>query len=301
MPINVAKSRFLGTEVSIYVDTEKEDIIFNKIFHRFSVFENKFSRFKKKSELSILNNSANEKNYVSQELFDLIKFGKELSQVFNGIFDISIGTSLVNIGYKNNFEAGKHSQINNVFDIYTHNDIFLNQDDNSVIKPKGLKIDFGGFGKGLIVDEIFQSYQHEYKVFAINAGGDIKFNSNGKKPWLIDIIHPIDGIKYHYLENHFGAFCSSGTTKRKWKNKKEIHHHLIDPLTGKSMDTDILSCSVFSKSTCLSEVVAKVIISYGLDKGIKFAKEYEGIEAYIVTADKISVTNPKIFKPKKGC
>jgi thiamine biosynthesis lipoprotein len=133
--------------------------------------------------------------------------------------------------------------------------------------PHGMEIDLGGIAKGWIVERTAKLLNQYADVCAVNAGGDIFF-----------IGEPLDGYGWEvYLEDprdpsqvllplnvRSGAVATSSVTKRTWSQNDNTWHHLIDPRTGKSANSEWLSVTVFHPSLVKAEVFAKAILIGGV-------------------------------------
>lgn len=101
----------------------------------------------------------------------------------------------------------------------------------------GISLDFGAVGKGFLIDLIANLLQEAgHNEFVIDASGDFRVHlSPQKRPLRIaleDPSHP--GRAIGVAKIHRGAFCSSGITRRRWKDEASqlTRHHLVNALSG---------------------------------------------------------------------
>lgn len=106
----------------------------------------------------------------------------------------------------------------------------------------GLRLDFGAFAKGLLLQEVSDTVQaqHPKASFLLNGGGDlVAVGQRPDRPWRIAIRHPRDSDKYLALidlqdgeaaftsgdyERYFDAATPDGSSQH--------YHHILDPRTG---------------------------------------------------------------------
>jgi thiamine biosynthesis lipoprotein len=106
----------------------------------------------------------------------------------------------------------------------------------------GMRLDFGAFAKGLVLQEVSDAVQAQYPQasFLLNGGGDlVAVGQHPERPWRIAIRHPRQGGKFLALielqdgeaaftsgdyERYFDITNSAGETQHL--------HHILDPRTG---------------------------------------------------------------------
>jgi thiamine biosynthesis lipoprotein len=64
-----------------------------------------------------------------------------------------------------------------------------------------------------------------------------------------------------------GAVATSSMMRRRWRHDGREHHHLIDPRTGASAETDVLAATVVAGSAAVAEVFAKAAVIAGAEAG----------------------------------
>ncbi|NTW14715.1 MAG: FAD:protein FMN transferase, partial [Candidatus Moranbacteria bacterium] len=161
--------------------------------------------------------------------------------------------------------------------------------------------DLGGIAKGYAVDRVVRLLRERgYVDFLIDAGGDIFASGRntelGYDSWGIDIADPSDvNNRLALLRLRDVAVATSGTDRRTWNVEGNKRHHLIDPRTGKSAVTDVVSATVVGASTVQAEVFAKTLCIIGREKALIFAEERH-IPVFFVTDDGKTVYN-SFMKP----
>ncbi|MEK7130305.1 MAG: FAD:protein FMN transferase [Patescibacteria group bacterium] len=279
----------MGTDIFAAIncgDKKYAELEFENIKSEISVFENRFSRFKKDSELSKLNKSAGGFFQASDEMIELLLCAKEAYEITNGIFDPAVLPILEKIGYNQDFDKIKEGikkiskkQIQKDFsNLPKFEDIVIDNRNKIVKLPQGVKIDLGGIAKGFIIDRIVMRLRNKFENFWISAGGDMYLfgRDSENKNWQVGVQNPLEhsqDILFLNIPTRGAAAATSGITKRKGKSGNFVWHHLIDPRTGLPADNDILAATVIADSVWQADVLAKTALILGKKEGIDFLGE----------------------------
>src|SRR5258706_13013477 len=149
------------------------------------------------SETSLINaNAGLAPVAVSQETFDLIERSIRISQITRGAFDITYGSV---DGRLWNFDTTMQqlpdaATARQMVKLINYRNILLDREKKTVLlKEKGMRIGFGGIGKGYAAERAKIVLQkNNVKSGIVNAAGD--FISLGKqthgKTWTIGIAYP---------------------------------------------------------------------------------------------------------------
>lgn len=245
--------------------------------------EAKWSRFLSDSEVMQLNNNPDSMHPVSDATLRLVsemKLGFELTQ---GLYSGNILGELIDLSFARsrsnpenvtswNAQAKTSADLSNV-------DIDL--DTKSVCVPRGVALDAGGIGKGLAAD-LMSDYAMQLGAMgvAVFAGGDVavKGMAAGAAGWKINISDPNDAAKViNSVSLSRGGLATSSPMG--WKSGSA--HHIIDPRTHKSAESDVLQVTVISQNASQAEVLAKMCVILGTQEGISRIDSL-GVAALIV-------------------
>jgi len=226
--------------------------------------EELLTTFKESSQTNLINRNAGVQPVkVDKEVFDLISRSLKISALTQGAFDISYGSIDKNLWNFNTSmtslpdrETAKQS-----VKLINFRNVILNEKDNSVfLKEKGMRIGFGGIGKGYAADRAKNILkQMGVADGVVNAAGDlVTWGSqiNGK-PWTIGIADP--NIQHHpfsYLNISNMAVATSGNYEKFFYANGKRWSHIMDPRTGYPAQ-GMRSVSVIAPRTIDSEVWAK--------------------------------------------
>ncbi|NTW15406.1 MAG: FAD:protein FMN transferase [Candidatus Moranbacteria bacterium] len=271
------------------------------VFVSFRDVEQRFGRFDPESELSRFNAGSNRR--PSSEFRRLLADSFSYYRETEGLFDPAILPSLESEGYVGSFgtEAFGIPGERGAVAPFRFGDIVL-REDGEVRVPDGIRIDFGGIAKGYAVDRAACLLRERgYTDFLIDAGGDM-FAAGGDAEkgnpyWAIDVADPVGrsgSAALLILSDR--AVATSGTDRRRWTTVDgRVRHHLIDPRTGKSAETDIVSATVVAESVVRAETFAKSLCILGSSEAEPFARRH-ALPMFLVTDDGRTMYND-LMKP----
>jgi thiamine biosynthesis lipoprotein len=134
-------------------------------------------------------------------------------------------------------------------------------DKQTVTLPLGTTLDPGGIGKGLAADLVceFAIAGGAWGVMA-ELGGDIVVA--GQAPdgvaWRLGVENPFDPSEHSAIVRLAqGSIVTSSQRKRRWTTESGDRHHLIDPHTHSSAQTEIQTVSVIASSGARAETLTK--------------------------------------------
>ncbi|MBP9852803.1 MAG: FAD:protein transferase [Patescibacteria group bacterium] len=220
------------------------------IARRVRDFELAYSRFDPNSLISQLNETGRLVN-PPKELLAMLEFAADMYAKSNGIFNISVGATLQNTGY--GIPNEKKEVTANLWKNITFNQ-------NKIKIPKNVALDFGGFGKGWLIDALAALLDRSgLKNYVINGGGDLFAKLT--EPQEFGLEHPlVDTAVIGTTRISRGALAVSSTVKRQWKQGDTTHHHIIDPRQQASSDSEILSVYARADSALIADTCATILL-----------------------------------------
>lgn len=268
-----------ANEANLYIDLAVAEI---------TRIEKLISSWDKNSQTSEINRNAGIKPIkVDIELFQLIKRALKISKLTNGAFDISYA-SMDKVWFFDGrmTEMPSKEIIKKSVEKVGYQNIVLNEKNQSIfLKKKGMKIGFGAIGKGYAADKAKALLQKKGVVSGIiNASGDL--NTWGTQPngkdWLVAIVNPLNKEKvFSWMPVNNSAVVTSGNYEKYVKFNNTLYTHIIDPRTGYPA-TGILSVTIFTKSAELADAFATSIFVMGVDTGLDFINQLNGVECIII-------------------
>lgn len=295
----------LGTTIEGGIRTEAKaaKMIFSQIERRVKSFEANFSRFKKSSELSLLNANAGQSVTVSKELMALLSAARGMWLMTEGIIDPTIGQALISAGYDKSFDRPENVSTRQVqpapVQRRTMADVSLDEKNRTVVMPPGTALDLGGIGKGYLLDQLAVSLAKISSDFWWSLGGDMVVSGTDEdgQPWTVGVQDPNNFEKDAFTvkppTGRWGI-ATSGIAKRRGVRNGQPWHHIIDPRTGQPAHTDIMAVTVLAPQALAADVAAKTIIILGEISGLAWLGRHENFEALIIKSDGTTVTTKRM-------
>ncbi|HTK39464.1 MAG TPA: FAD:protein FMN transferase [Patescibacteria group bacterium] len=212
-------------------------------------FDQAYSRFIDSSYIGILN-TAKTLSSPPAELLQLFAFAKELYDVSNGAFDITVGGTLHAQGY------GSRALGSQVCSDFWERAGFTRE---QITIPHDAVVDFGGFGKGWLIDALVAIFRaHGHSRFIINGGGDMFVEHT--KPVHIALEDPADPSVSLGTIALTGGFASSSQQKREWYTADgQRKAHIIDPVTNDMAEPAVSTVFVQAPSALIADAMATIL------------------------------------------
>jgi thiamine biosynthesis lipoprotein len=282
----------MGTRCDVELWTEdhlKGEAAISAVFDEMRRIDNEFSTFKPESEVSRVNaGAAKAPMRISKELFDLIETSIDYSKLTRGTFDITYAS----VGYMYNYPEHvrpSDAQIAAALPESNYRHVHLDAAAQTVyFDHGGVRIDFGGIGKGYAVDRGIAVLQRLGVTRAmVNAGGDSRIiGDRFGKPWIIGIKDPDDGTRtILHIPLTDAAFSTSGDYERFFDEGGVRYHHILDPRTGKSPHV-VRSVTIIGPYATRTDALTKSVFVMGAKEGIAFINTLPDIDAVAVTPDR---------------
>ena len=291
-------SRF---DISVVANSELEgNSYIDMAVSEITRIEKLISSWDAQSQTSEINRNAGIKPVmVDDELFQLIKRAIKISKLTNGAFDISYA-SMDKVWFFDGSmkEMPTEEAIKNSVAKVGYQNIILDETNHSVfLKLEGMKIGFGAIGKGYAADRAKALLQSRGVTSGIvNASGDL--NAWGTQPdgndWMVAIVNPLNKDKvFSWMPIKNSAVVTSGNYEKYVKFNNVLYTHIIDPRTGYPA-TGILSATVFTANAELADALATSIFVMGVETGLDFVNQLNGVECIIVDKDNKIKTSKNI-------
>lgn len=281
----------------------------DNVYNEFHKVVAKYTRFSESSELGLLNRSNGEFVEVTKELFELVKYGFDLTKKTNGIFDLTIIDLLEAYGYDKNYDFRKLNRSGLQDDIQallrdrpSYLEIELDSKSYKIRLAKKQRVDLGSIGKGYAIS-LAGDYLLDNGIqnFLINAGGDIYAHGKNmdQKYWTTALFDPtkshaeIEGIpSLGTVELKDTALACSGG----WARKVGNFHHLLNTATGKS-ENHVLQVFATGIDPMVTDAFSTILYLMG-ENGFDLAEE-NGIDALLLFSDGQTKTLGKFFNSFK--
>lgn len=281
---NTATEIYFDTAVTITAECSSE--VLNGAFSLCKDSENKLSRTKKDSEISLLSESVGE---ISPDTLEVIKKGLYYCDYSDGRFDITLAPLSDIWDFKEEIIPSR-DEIAEALKNIDYQSIEVSEDNE--VNTNGKSIDLGGIAKGYIADKLLIYFTEQgVKNAIINLGGNVTvlgndfYNIGIKKPFSTSDICATIRMKNK-------SVSTSGVYERCFKKDGVLYHHILDIKTGYPADTDLLSASVIGNSSTDCDALSTICVLYGLRGAKSIIEDTDGFEAVFIDKDyNLSVTS----------
>jgi thiamine biosynthesis lipoprotein len=192
--------KLMGNRFEITVvddDISHADICIDAAVEEIRRIEKLFTTFNESSQTNLINRNAGKAPVqVEREVFELIQRSKKISAITQGAFDITYGSidkGLWNFDQTMTSLPDEKTAKQMVRLINYRNVVLDDQNCTVFLKEKGMRIGFGGIGKGYAAERAKSLLISKgIKSGIVNAAGDLTawgFQPGGK-PWTIGIADP---------------------------------------------------------------------------------------------------------------
>lgn len=285
----------MGNNFTITVVADEKDCAYENInlaIEEIQRIERLFTTFNNDSQTNLINENAGIKPVtVDTEVIELIERSIAISQITQGAFDITYGSldkSLWNFD-KTMTHLPDAEQAKKMTYLINYRNIILDREKSTVfLKEKGMRIGFGGIGKGYAAEMAKKKLVHNnVKSGIINASGDL--TAWGKQPdgqpWTIGIVDPNHSSSvFSYLEISEKAVATSGNYEKFVIIDGKKYSHTIDPKTGLPI-TGIKSVTIISSNAEFSDAMATPIAIMGIKAGLFLIDQIPDLHCVIVDDD----------------
>ncbi len=279
--------RAMGTTVSLLLPEAQFATGFVATQDLFSEWEQTLSRFLPESELSQLNRQAGTPVYVGPLLFRVLNAACNAAQETEGLFDPTLLTQMIGIGYDRTFDELPSTGPANKQNPQSGGgwrEIRLDHRRRRVTLPVGAGVDLGGIAKGMAVDAaLAQLSLLGIQTAIVNAGGDLAVmgQPTEQDSWPLSVSGK---DKTWTIPFQYGALATSGIDRRRWQQGTHMRHHIIDPRSGESAHSGLWSVTVAAESCQHAEVAAKTAFLLGAERGRAFLED-AGLAGLLVRVD----------------
>ena len=182
--------------------------------------------------------------------------------------------------------------------LINYRNIILDRENSTVmLKEKGMRIGFGGIGKGYAAEmakKVMQEMGLESGI--VNASGDMTtwgLQPDGK-PWTIGIADPnAKGKIFSYMNITDMAVATSGNYEKFILVDGQKYSHTINPRTGLPI-IGIKSVTIITRNAEVADAMATPVMIMGIVPGLNMINQMKDIEAIVVDDHDVIYTSKNI-------
>lgn len=280
-------NRFVITVAS--ADSVKAESLIDDAVAEIQRIESLLTTFSENSQTNQINeNGGIQAVKVESEVFELIVRAKRISELTDGAFDLSYGSldkRFWNFD-KTMAQLPDTQTAKEKVKLINYKNIILDKTLGTVfLKEKGMRIGFGGIGKGYAADKAAQLLRNKGVTSGIvNASGDLITwgNQPNGNPWTISLAHPdLPTEAFSKLNISNLAVATSGNYEKFVMIDGKKYSHTINPKTGYPI-SGIKSVSIICPIAELADALATPVTIMGVEAGLNLINQLNGVEGIII-------------------
>lgn len=291
-------------EISVVADEEDELWANNCIdaaVAEIRRIEELLTTFNSRSQTNLINEYAGiHPVQVNEEVFRIIQRSKRISDLTQGAFDITYGSVDKKLwNFDQHMTALPDAKTaKRMVRLINYNNIILDEINFTVfLKEKGMRIGFGGIGKGYAAERAkYILKENGVESGIVNASGDLitwGLQPDGN-PWTIGIADPDNTHHpFSYMNITDMAVATSGNYEKFIMIGGKKYSHTIDPKTGLPVQ-GIKSVTIISPNAEIADAMATPVIVMGIRVGIDLIDQMKNIACIIIDDNDTIYTSKNI-------
>jgi thiamine biosynthesis lipoprotein len=295
----------MGTEIlaCVDVDSGQPPALLAEVPRWFENWEQTLSRFRPDSELSRLNLTVDQPVRVGDVLWNVFQAARAAEEFTDGLVTPTVLDAMLEAGYDRDFASLPRQQTASAATqtaVRPMTAIQWYAAAQTIQLPAGVHLDFGGIAKGWAAHQAM-SRLRESGPALMNCGGDIAISGPllNSSPWEVGVYKPFERASEYvetlFLEQGCGV-ASSATDRRRWMQGDQVRHHIIDPRTGLSAESDVVSATVVAPTAVEAEAAAKSILIRGSLDGLDWLEANPALAGLLILNDGQILYSQRIIK-----
>lgn len=235
-----------------------------------------WTRFDADSEVMRLNRAGSGR--VSPRTWALLTRGIVGRQRTGGRFDPFMVRQIVSAGYDRDFAAlaDRASSRSEAVPAVSRPVLALDRRRRYVRLATGAQLDSGGIGKGLAADLVsHELMRHGAVACLVNLGGDLRVRGDKGSPWEIGVDSEGPGPELS-VRLAAGGLATSSSSRRVWRTASGSAHHLLDPRTGRPLNSPWAGATTIAPQAWVAEALSKAVLLTELPVARRLMRRHHG-------------------------
>ncbi len=262
-----------------------------------SKFDKSLSLFDKESLICRINRG--ETDSVDSWYSRSFDISREVYELSNGLFEPTLAPLIAAYGFARKEQRAEltESELKNLMNIVGFDKVRI--EDGRLIKDNAkIQIDFNAIAQGLSVDLVAEMFEaHGIENYMVEIGGEIftRGISPSGRAWRIGIDSPkqgniVSGADLATIVELEGRGLATSGNYRKFIDKPsgERITHTIDPRTGHSAVSNILSATIIAPTAAMADALATACMVGGLEWAKAFIEDLKttmNVDCLLIYAD----------------
>ena len=289
----VVDGQMLGTFLHLSAQTSQEaGVIYSRAMEIDAEAKASMSIFDERSLLSRINRG--ETDSIDKHIKFNLELASRITAISGGSYDVTVKPLVEAYGF-----AGKQRQsvvnVDSLLEFVGAEKLRI-EGDRVVKSDSRVQIDFNSIAKGYTVDLLAEELEKmEIENYIVDIGGEVRckgVNSKGGA-WRIGIETPFDGNNTagEHIQQVISlsdcALATSGNYRRFYLDElgRKVSH-TIDPRTGLSVVSDLLSVTVIAPTCAEADAMSTMFMTMSKKEALSVARELQqqGIKVYFIAS-----------------
>ena len=283
----------LGTFMKVTAQTDRPVVeIYDSMMQLDAEAKASMSIFDEQSLLSKLNR--NETDEVDKHIAYCLDLSRRVTQVSGGFYDVTVAPLVEAYGFAAKNREAKVN-VDSLMEFVGIEKLQI-EGDKLIKRDPRVRIDFNSIAKGYVVDLAAEKLQQMGVTnYLVDIGGEVRCQGRNPKggAWRVGIETPIDGSEQvganiqQIISLSDCAMATSGNYRRFYINEDGAKvAHTIDPRTGLSAVTDLLSATVIAPTCAQADAYGTMFMAMGKNRALELAKilQQQGVMVYFISA-----------------
>lgn len=288
-----SSGEMLGTFMQVTALTSQSP---NLIYERMMTLDKEakasMSIFDEGSLLSRVNR--NETDSLDQHIIHCLELARKVTERSGGYYDVTVAPLVEAYGFAGK-DRTKRVNVDSLMEFVGVEKLSV-KDGRLLKSDPRVRIDFNSIAKGYVVDMAADELEGMgIENYLVDIGGEVRCRGRNPKggAWRVGIETPYDGNDtpgasiQQVISLTDCAMATSGNYRRFYLDEQGNKvAHTIDPRTGKSAITDLLSATVIAPTCAEADAYGTMFMAMGTERAIELAKELatDGVMVYFIVA-----------------
>ena len=288
----VVEGAMLGTTLRVVADVRdvSPQELYQAVMQLDTLAKASMSIYEPTSLLSRLNR--NETDSVDGHITYVLALADSISELSGGRYDVTVMPLVEAWGFAAK-ERTTDPNVDSLLEFVGHEKVRI--EGGRLVKDDArVQLDFNSIAKGYTVDLLAALVERfGAENYIVDIGGEVRCRGVNREgnPWRIGIETPFDGNMSNgeYLQKRLamtdGGLATSGNYRRFYVDDKGNKvAHTIDPRTGRSALSRLLSVTVWAPTCAEADALGTMFLAMGADDALAMAESLPGVKVYFILA-----------------
>ncbi len=287
----------MGSELTVRFSSGEEEEMrdfFTLINEAVNKADLELSATDKNSEIYKLNEE--KLIYASDSLKKTMEDAVMLCTALGDVVDITMGKATKLWGFSSDKpRVPDEEELKKAIEDKTLDKVKIALNSNKITISEDIEIDMGALGKGIACDRAYEAAKFCKVPYILTLGGTVMAYGEGPSDgkWTVGIRNPFADASSYFAtievapkgESDKVFVSTSGSYEKSFTENGKTWHHILDPKTGYSAESDLVSVTVTASSGITADILSTALFIKGYTENSLQCIRNFSAEAIFVFAD----------------